>query len=146
MTCPDCKHYDPGSPAKVVVPACPGDGPEEDGDGVDDGGVNAGILIVKLAATGDVLRTTALLPAIRKRYAGARVTWLTHPDAAALFLGNDLVDEVWTTDMSGLLARLRAREFDVVLCPDADPQTVALAAAANGRGRQGFTVDDRGAI
>ncbi|MHC4850583.1 MAG: glycosyltransferase family 9 protein [Planctomycetota bacterium] len=146
MTCPDCKHYDPGSPAKVVVPACPGDGPEEDGDGVDDGGVNAGILIVKLAATGDVLRTTALLPAIRKRYAGARVTWLTHPDAAALFLGNDLVDEVWPTDMSGLLARLRAREFDVVLCPDADPQTVALAAAANGRGRQGFTVDDRGAI
>ncbi len=96
------------------------------------------MLVVKLAAAGDVLRTTALLPAIRKRYPGARVTWLTHPDAQEVFVGNGLVDEVWTTSKPG--------DFDVVLCPDADPETAALAAAACGKARHGFTMDERGNV
>ena len=42
--------------------------------------VRARVLIIKLAATGDVLRTTAFLPAIHATWPGARVTWLTRPD------------------------------------------------------------------
>ncbi|PIU40254.1 MAG: glycosyl transferase, partial [Candidatus Omnitrophica bacterium CG07_land_8_20_14_0_80_50_8] len=34
------------------------------------------ILIIKLGAMGDVLRTTPLLPALRKKYPGSKITWL----------------------------------------------------------------------
>lgn len=97
------------------------------------------VLMVKLAATGDVLRTTAFLPAIHAAWPAARVTWVTRPAAAALFLGNPLVDEVLTTGDAVTAARLCTEEWDVVLCPDADPDAAALAALARGRQRRGFT-------
>ena len=39
--------------------------------------VRTRILIVKLDAMGDVLRTTALLPLIAEMYPGAAITWIT---------------------------------------------------------------------
>ena len=45
------------------------------------------ILIVKTGALGDVLRTTALLPGLLKRYPGARITWVVAAGAAPLLEG-----------------------------------------------------------
>jgi heptosyltransferase-2 len=96
------------------------------------------VLMVKLAATGDVLRTTSFLPAIHQTWPQAHVTWITRPGAAALFAGNPLVDEVWTTDDAVTAAKLQTQYFDVVLCPDADPDAAALAALAQCRERRGY--------
>lgn len=104
------------------------------------------VLMVKLAATGDVLRTTSFLPAIHATWPQAHVTWVTRPGAVALFAGNDLVDEVWSTDDAVTAAKLATQEFDVVLCPDADPDAAALAALARGRERRGFTRDAQGHV
>lgn len=104
------------------------------------------VLVVKLAATGDVLRTTAFLPAIHATWPGAKVTWLTRPSAAGLFAGNRLVDEVLTTDDAVTTARLASERFDVVLCPDADPDAAALAAFAQGKERRGYVRDAGGRV
>lgn len=104
------------------------------------------VLMVKLAATGDVLRTTAFLPAIHRTWPGARVTWLSRRSAAALFAGNPLVDEVLVTDDAITAARLATEQFDVVLCPDADPEAAVLAAMAKGRERRGYHRDEGGRI
>lgn len=104
------------------------------------------VLMVKLAATGDVLRTTAFLPAIHATWPGAKVTWLTRKSAAALFDGNALVDEVLTTEDAVTAARLATETFDVVLCPDADPDAAVLAAMANGKERRGYVRDAAGRI
>jgi ADP-heptose:LPS heptosyltransferase len=104
------------------------------------------VLMVKLAATGDVLRTTAFLPAIHATWPQAKVTWLTRRGAAGLFDGNPLVDEVLTTDDAVTAARLQTETFDVVLCPDADPDAAVLAAAAKGRERRGYVRDAGGRI
>jgi heptosyltransferase-2 len=104
------------------------------------------VLMVKLAATGDVLRTTSFLPAIHATWAQARVTWVTAPAAADLFAGNPLVDEVLTTGDAVTTAKLGTEEFDVVLCPDADPDAAALAAFARGRERRGFTRSQSGQV
>ena len=108
--------------------------------------VRTRILMVKLAATGDVLRTTAFLPAIHAEWPGAKVTWLTRKSAAGLFAGNALVDEVLVTDAAITAARLATEEFDVVLCPDADPDAAVLAAMANGKERRGYLRDAQGRI
>jgi heptosyltransferase-2 len=104
------------------------------------------VLIVKLAATGDVLRTTAFLPAIHATWPQARVTWLTAPAAAGLFAGNDLVDEVLTTDDASAIARLLGEQYDAVLCPDADPDAAALAAIAAAAERRGFVRSASGQV
>jgi heptosyltransferase-2 len=104
------------------------------------------VLMVKLAATGDVLRTTAFLPAIHAQWPQAKVAWLTRRGAAGLFDGNPLVDEVLTTDDAVTAARLSTETFDVVLCPDADPDAAVLAAAAKGRERRGYVRDSQGQV
>ena len=40
----------------------------------------------------------------------------------------------------------RVERFDVVLCPDADPEAAVLAAAARATQRRGFTMDDAGRV
>ncbi|MFK7742085.1 MAG: glycosyltransferase family 9 protein [Planctomycetota bacterium] len=104
------------------------------------------VLMVKLAATGDVLRTTSFLPAIHEQWPGAHVTWLTRSSAKGLFAGNPLVDEVLVTEDITTAARLATEEFDVVLCPDADPDAAVLAAMAQGRERRGYVRKPDGTI
>lgn len=137
----DCRHFRwdrPCAPHKRAGHLCPGC-PEYDP-------VRSRLLIVKLAAVGDVLRTTALLPAVRQAWPGARITWLTQPAAAPLFERNELVDEVLTTGDAVTAARLAVENFDVVLCPDADPQAAVLAAAAHADLRVGFGMDRCGRV
>jgi heptosyltransferase-2 len=104
------------------------------------------ILMVKLAATGDVLRTTSFLAAIHATWPGARVTWLTRPSAKGLFDHNPLVHDVLVTDDAVTAARLQTEQFDVVLCPDADPDAAVLAAMARGTERRGYVRDEQGRI
>jgi ADP-heptose:LPS heptosyltransferase len=107
--------------------------------------VGARILIIKVGALGDVLRTTALLPSIRQCFPGAHVTWLTANAARSLLQGNSLIDRVLTVDDRYLEVLLTER-FDVCLCLDND----ALAAAAGRLARcgvlRGFAVSDAGAV
>lgn len=104
------------------------------------------VLVVKLAATGDVLRTTSFLHAVHVTWPQAKVTWVTKPAAAALFRGNAMVDEVLATDDTATVARLQTESFDAVLCPDADPDAVAIASMARAKERRGFRRDEQGGV
>ncbi len=105
--------------------------------------IDTRLLIVKLAAVGDVLRTTCLLPGIRRRWPRAHVTWVTSPAAAPLFAGNTLVDRVLAFDGSAPI-ELLTEQFDVIINPDAAADACALAHLAHGKERLGFDVDARG--
>ncbi|MEO8169181.1 MAG: glycosyltransferase family 9 protein, partial [bacterium] len=80
------------------------------------------ILIVKLAAVGDVLRTTSILPALKKKYAGSQITWITKASAAPLLKSNPYVDRVFVTE-GNYIEYLRNEKFDLGICLDADPQS-----------------------
>jgi heptosyltransferase-2 len=102
------------------------------------------ILITKLAAMGDVLRTTSLLPAIHRRWPRASVTWVTAPASVPLVERHPLVDR--TIAFSGSLPlELATERFDVVLNPDAALDSCALAHSARAATRVGFAFDRRGA-
>lgn len=75
------------------------------------------ILLVHLGALGAVLRSTALLPAIRRKFPNAHLTWVTAKPADQLLKNNNLIDRVLTTDNADLLA-LSVLEFDIALCVD----------------------------
>lgn len=53
------------------------------------------ILIVKLAALGDVLRTTSILRPLKMKFPAALISWLTSPGAKDLVETNPYVDHVY---------------------------------------------------
>ncbi len=74
---PDCKRF------TGYKPCYPDHNCWEDGckDKIDEG---KKILIINLDAMGDVLMTTAQLPAIKRKYPVSTITWITLKNAAPL--------------------------------------------------------------
>jgi len=114
----DCPHYEPVEPR---------------------------ILLVQLGLCGDVIRTTSLLPAIRRRYPKAHITWLTRPESAELLLHNPLVDRVLKLGDSSL-AILQSLQFDIALCPDKELPACSLMNSVKAADKRGFGIDGTGAI
>ena len=103
------------------------------------------ILIVKLAAVGDVLRTTSILPALKRKYEDAQVTWVTKESAAPLLYNNPYVDRVLCIE-GNYLEFLRNEEFDLGICLDSDTLSATIATLADCRTRLGFIAKQNGAV
>lgn len=103
------------------------------------------ILIVKLDAVGDVLRTTSLLTPLKVAYPRSRVTWITRPQAVDVLKPNRMIDEVLPLDVEALLV-LQTETFDLVLSPDASITSCRLATLARAGEKRGFTLDERGGL
>lgn len=104
------------------------------------------ILIVKLDAVGDVLRSTCILPKLKEKHPRAFITWLTRAASAPLLAGNPYVDRAWKLDDPETLAHLQVQEFDLVINLDNAYPSGALASAARTRNRIGFTLSPDGLI
>jgi len=98
------------------------------------------ILIIKLGAAGDVIRTTPLLHRIHEVMPGAHITWLTdfpelvprrHVDEVVKYSPKDLV---W----------LLNREFDIVYSLDKDKEAIAVAEQVAAVKKFGFGMDRYG--
>lgn len=78
------------------------------------------ILIFKLSALGDVVRTTSLIRPLLAKHPGARITWVTSAAARPLLAGNPLLHEtlVWGAEAAG---QLEGREFRLVLSMEEEP-------------------------
>lgn len=103
------------------------------------------ILIIKLDAIGDVLRTTFLLPLIHQKWPKSFIVWITLPDSVELFENNNLVDQIWTPS-SFMVSRLLTREWDAVICPSNDHNSAALATITKSKKTYGYQLDPTGKL
>jgi len=103
------------------------------------------LLIVKLDAMGDVLRTTALLPPLAEVHTRAAVTWITRKESLPLLKGNPYIAEVVELGHDALL-HLATRRFSRVINLDASRTSAALASAAESGRKDGFVLDDSGTV
>jgi len=84
------------------------------------------IALIKVGALGDVVRTTTLLPALRKRHPNMELTWITGKDAVSLLHGNpDVARTVLFDDSPD--ASWRHANYDWVICLDDDEALCKLA-------------------
>jgi heptosyltransferase-2 len=109
--CADCPYYDP---------------------------IRERILIIKLGAIGDVIRTTPLLHHLHAAHPHAHLTWITHSPAV---VPRSAVDRVLPFEIGPIL-ELLATEFDQVINLDKDPEACALASQVPARVRRGFVLRD----
>lgn len=103
------------------------------------------LLIIKLDAMGDVLRTTSLLPAIAETHPKASITWITRRESRPLLERNPYITEILDYGEDALL-QLHVRSFDRVINLDAGKTSAALAAAAKATKKDGFILDARGYV
>ena len=131
---PDCRHFLGDRPCRFqrMCEGCPHYDP-----------MGLRILVIKLAATGDVLRTTPLLPAIKRAHPVSHVTWVTRPEALELVASLPEIDRALALDADAL-ARLPAERFDVVICLDKEPAAAGLAAQLQAPDKRGFVLGPHG--
>lgn len=98
------------------------------------------ILVVKLAALGDVLRTTCLLETLHRVYQNPSIVWITAEESVSLLGNNPLIREVWTPNAVGL-QRARLTAFDMILSPDCDRDAAMVASIPASQERRGFFWD-----
>src|SRR6266704_2154218 len=102
-------------------------------------------LIIKLDAMGDVLRTTALLPALAEAHPGVAITWITRRESRPLLERNPYITEVFEYGPDALL-QLQSRNFDRVINLDAGKTSAALASMAHSKQKDGFILGERGYV
>ena len=92
------------------------------------------ILIIRLSAIGDIVMSSPLIAALRRKYPGARLVWLVQPESYELLAANEQLDEVlvWPRDewrelwrrrriltlikkVAGFVRRLHGQHFDMAL-------------------------------
>ncbi len=107
--------------------------------------VGTRILIINLDAMGNVLATTSLLPAVKRKYPESDITWITLKSAAPLLANNPLIDRVYVWEPESWLI-LERQAFDVVMNVDKSRRSGAFAMSLNARERLGFGTNQNGAI
>ena len=136
----DCRHYKGSMPCRFHKQ----DGRLCEGCG-DYDSIKTRILIVKLAAVGDVLRTTSILPPLKAKYPASEITWVTQSNAAPLLKQNGLVDRLLVVE-ENYLDFVHSEHFDVGICLDADVQSATIHTLAHCETRFGFVQNGRGKV
>ncbi|MBN1297154.1 glycosyltransferase family 9 protein [bacterium] len=130
----DCRYYKGEKPCsfKRVCDGCPQYEP-----------MGIRVLILKLGAMGDALRTTPILTAYRRKYQRIFITWVTDRESFPILKNNPLIDRLLINDPIQTLPLL-SQEFDIMICLDKDPSVTALAMQVQARERFGFAMSPYG--
>lgn len=95
------------------------------------------ILIIKLGAIGDVIRTTPLFERLKSEYKSAKIFWITLTPSV---IPVD-VDLILNWDDKSL-TYLRSVEFDLLINLDKDEEACALANQVTAKEKQGYVLKD----
>lgn len=108
--------------------------------------IHARILVIKLDALGDVLRTMAILPPLKKKYPGSYITWITRTNAVPLFKNVDQVDEVLDYSDPFTTHLIQEETFDLVVNPDTNKAAALMASLVKAKEKKGFFLGGSGEI
>lgn len=111
------------------------------------------ILLVRLRLLGDVVLTTPVIRALRRRFPDAHLSYLVEPAAAAVVRANPHLNDVivapkrrgiarWIDDVA-LARRLRRERYDLVIDMHGGPRAAWLAWATRAPMRLGYTIKGR---
>lgn len=131
----DCRHFRgdiPCAPNKEYGVHCEGCQYYEP--------VTENILVIKLGAAGDVLRTTPILHKLKSDHPSARIWWLTQSPE---LVPRSQVDRIlkWNSEN---LETLGALEFSLLINLDKDHYACALANRLSAKRKQGYLLNNLG--
>ncbi|MDP6642305.1 MAG: glycosyltransferase family 9 protein [Candidatus Nanoarchaeia archaeon] len=100
------------------------------------------ILILKIGAIGDVIRTTPILNGLRKKYGeDIHITWVIGKESYDLIKNNEYVDKTLLYNEETIL-RLKKEKFDILLSLEIAPPATLLANEINSNEKFGYFFDE----
>src|SRR3989338_8240189 len=90
------------------------------------------ILIIKLGALGDVVRTLSILQGIKENYPDSDISWVTKNNAIDIFEGNPYVKNIFTIPYK------TEEEFDILYNFDIEKEATELAIKIKANKKYGF--------
>ena len=103
------------------------------------------ILIINLDAMGDVLMTTAQLPALKQKFPESTIYWVTLKNAAPLLMNNEYIDQVFTYDAESI-SLLNEMRFNYIMNVDKSQRSCALLNSLKATNKLGFGLNADGKI
>lgn len=128
----DCRHYSGYKPCGLseFCEDCPHYKP-----------IGRRILIIKLAAMGDVLRTTAILPGLKKKYPDSHITWITDSSSYPMLKNNPFIDRLMMFDPESILTVSRIR-YNLVINFEKEERALALMDMVQSAKKMGFAFSE----
>src|SRR3990172_428422 len=96
------------------------------------------ILIIKLGAIGDVMRSTPLLHRFKKDYPSPHITWVTHTPE---ILPKEWVNEIYRFDFASVY-KIENTEYDIAVNLDKDKEACMLLNNVKAKRKFGFIWKD----
>lgn len=134
---PECKRftgYKPCFPGTACYKEC-----------VDYAPIGKKILIVNLDAMGAVVQTTAMLPAIKRKYPTSHISWITLKNAYRLLDHNPYIDAVYVWEPENWMI-LQEMEFDILYQTDKTKRSCAFGNTIRAKEKIGFGLNKHGKI
>jgi heptosyltransferase-2 len=103
------------------------------------------ILIIKLGAMGDVLRTTPILGALKKKYHPCHITWLVEEGSVELLKHNPNIDKILPFRPDSVL-RLQVERYDLLINLEKIDSAIALAELVAAPVKLGFGMTSQGTL
>jgi len=107
------------------------------------------VLVIKLDAIGDVLRTTSIIPHLHTKFDKPYIVWITREESLPLIQHNSQIDAAWSYNF-GVIARLQTEVWDAIINLSNDYASCALASMARLRDdnhkKTGFVLSKDGNI
>lgn len=103
------------------------------------------ILIINLDAMGDILMTTAQLPALKRKFPASTIYWVTLKSTVPLLYNNPFVDYAMQYDFE-TISILSNMEFDYVMNVDKSLRSGSLALSVKAKNHLGFGINGNGKI
>ncbi len=100
------------------------------------------ILLVHLGALGAVVRSTSLLKAIKRKFPGCMITWVTDAPAHRLLQSHPAIDRVLTTSEEDML-QLSTLEFEVAYVVDKSLKAAGVVRRTTVDQIYGFNINPR---
>lgn len=99
------------------------------------------ILIIKIGALGDVLRTSFIAQALKDKYKNKNpeVFWITSPTAKPLLSNNPYIDEIILPNEK---SKIKNTEFDLVINLEEDKDNTSFTSSINSNKKIGFLIKD----
>lgn len=102
--------------------------------------IGGNILIIKLGALGDVIRTTPIIRKLREIYPNAYITWLTYSPE---ILSKEWINRILPVNVESI-ELIKQIDFDWLINLDKDPLAISLVNNIKAKQKSGFTIDEYG--
>jgi len=103
------------------------------------------ILLIKLDALGDVVRSTTLVEGIKSKYPDSQLSWITMNNAKFFVSNNPFVDNTLIYNEETIRI-LQQQKFDIIINLDKDPKATSMIMSFNSNDKRGYGLSEEGCV